>query len=57
MVNTGTVKNEDDDQQCTDDIDELSPQMEEQPIRSSAAKHFTLEQRDSQPCPITGNCI
>ena len=38
VVNTDTIKNEDNDQQCTDDIDELSSQMEVWAIRMSAAK-------------------
>ena len=38
VVNAGTINNEDDNQQCTDDIDEHSPLMRERPIRSSAAK-------------------
>ena len=38
VVDAGTIKNEDDDQQCADDIDEHSTLMGERPIRSSAAK-------------------
>ena len=38
LVNTGTINKENDNKQCTDDIDEHSPLMEEWPIRSSAAK-------------------
>ena len=38
VVDAGTIKNEDDDQQCADDIDECSTLMGERPIRSSAAK-------------------
>ena len=38
MLNTDTINNEDDDQQCTDNIGEHSPLIKKQPIRSSAAK-------------------
>ena len=38
MVDAGTIRNEDDDQQCADDVDEHSTVMGERPIRSSAAK-------------------
>ena len=38
LVDTDTINNENDDKQCTDDIDEHLPLMEERPIRSSAAK-------------------
>ena len=38
LVDTGTINKENDDKQCTDNIDEHSPLMEERPIRSSAAK-------------------
>lgn len=38
VVDAGTIKNEDDDQQCAEDIDEHSTLMGERPIRSSAAK-------------------
>ena len=38
LVDTDTINNENDDKQCTDDIDEHLPLMEEWPIRSSAAK-------------------
>ena len=38
MLNTDTINNEDDDQQCTDNIGEHSPSIKKQPIRSSAAK-------------------
>ena len=38
VVNTGTIISGDVDQQCTDDIDEFSSQMEEWPIRISTAK-------------------
>ena len=37
-MDAGTIKNEDDNQQCADNIDERSTLMGERPIRSSAAK-------------------
>ena len=38
LVDTDTINNENGDKQCTDDIDEHLPLMEERPIRNSAAK-------------------
>ena len=42
LVDTSTFNKQNDDKQCTDDIDEYSPLMEEQPIRSSALKHVKI---------------